>query len=134
MFPPNGSVTQHSLPSPGSRWHRFPCFDGTTECSDFSPSLPPHFVAFVWRYHAVRLVVRSWSAQGAQPTGPGSLRFGHPAYADLAAGDDEISQVPGEPSCACARFLDPGETDLPGPYSRLARPHAQGTAGALHER
>src|SRR5207253_11065871 len=26
---------------------------------DFLPSLPPHFVAFAWRYHAVRLAIRS---------------------------------------------------------------------------
>ncbi len=29
----------------------FPGFDGTMGCSESLPPVPPHFVAFVWRYH-----------------------------------------------------------------------------------
>ena len=29
----------------------FPGFDGTMGCSESLPPIPPHFVAFVWRYH-----------------------------------------------------------------------------------
>jgi hypothetical protein len=50
MFPPNGSMIRHSLPSPGSSWFLFPCFNGTVECSDFLPLISPRFVAFAWRY------------------------------------------------------------------------------------
>ena len=30
----------------------FPCFAGTMGCSETLPPIPPHFVAFAWRYHA----------------------------------------------------------------------------------
>jgi hypothetical protein len=61
---------------------------------DFLPSIPPHFVTFVWRYLSVPLVhfaPRRTSAPPRPGVGgpvlqPGSRR-----------GDDRISQVPGEP-------------------------------------
>ncbi len=56
MFPSNGSMTWHLLPSPGSERIPFPCFTGTMRCSDFLPPLPPHSVAFARRYHVVHLV------------------------------------------------------------------------------
>ena len=79
-------------------------------------------------------VLRSRSAPDARPTGPGSLGSATPQRPLGTGGDDEISQVPGDPCCACALFLDPGEPGLPGRYSRSTRPHAQRTTGALHER
>jgi hypothetical protein len=40
------------LPSPGSLgW--FPWISGTARRSDFLPPVSPHFVSFVWRYHAL---------------------------------------------------------------------------------
>ena len=71
-FPP-------ALPCPGTAFPpqgpagRFPCFTGTTQCSDSSPFVPRHFVAFVRRYRPGTQVrprragmrrpwARSWSA------------------------------------------------------------------------
>ena len=36
----------------------FPCFAGTMGCSETLPPIPPHFVAFAWRYHACCAVFR----------------------------------------------------------------------------
>ena len=46
VVPPAGSLTRtppslHRVPA-----ERFPCFDGTTRCSDSSPCFPHRFVAF----------------------------------------------------------------------------------------
>jgi hypothetical protein len=44
-------------------------------CSEPLPPLPPHFVAFAWRYHPVRLF--SFLPCGPTPaTGPGAFGFG----------------------------------------------------------
>jgi hypothetical protein len=82
MFPSNSSMTWHPLPSPGSRWLRFPCFVGTTRCSDVLLSIPPRFVAFAWRYHESTRVL-----------------FPSPSSAPPVhnRGDSRNSQVPGEP-------------------------------------
>ena len=62
VVPPAGSLTRtppflHRVPA-----GRFPCFVGTTRCSDSSPCIPLHFVAFARRYH-LHSVIRSHSSR-----------------------------------------------------------------------
>ena len=54
VFPDPGSTIMHPL-SVLPSLHRvqrdqFPGFISTMRCSDFLMPIPPHFVAFVWRY------------------------------------------------------------------------------------
>ena len=56
MFPSNGSLKRHPLPSAGSLGE-FPRLVGTMGRSDSLPPISPRFVAFAWRYH--RFVPRS---------------------------------------------------------------------------
>ena len=55
VFPSNGPMARHSLPSTGYRWLLFSCFHGTMKCSDLLSPISPRFVSFAWRYRAVRL-------------------------------------------------------------------------------
>jgi hypothetical protein len=120
LFPSNGSMTWHLLPSPGSERIPFPCFTGTMRCSDFLPPLPPHSVAFARRYHVVHLVASLRWAPYAKPTG---LEFVNPVSPpDLARGDGRTSQVPEESSCVDALLSDPGRTDPSGLTTEPARP------------
>ena len=50
MFPANGSLLWHPLPSTGSSRTEFACFVGTMRCSDLLPPVSPRFVSFAWRY------------------------------------------------------------------------------------
>ena len=88
---------------------------------DSLPPLPPHFVAFAWRYHSVRL---SSSLPTRPDAGrrPGALGSGSPTPVGCRGGDGRVSQVPGEPPCAFALFSDPGGTDAPGPTVRRHGP------------
>ena len=112
VFPSNGPMARHFLPSTGFRWLLFPCFHGTMKCSDLLSPISPRFVSFAWRYRAVRLCsfpqarrrLEAWSFMDWQPR----TRF-------CRHGDDRNSQVPGEPQRAYAVFSDPGGTEPPGP-------------------
>ena len=69
---------------------------------DFLPPVPPHFVAFAWRYHG-----RTASfAPPVYPVRPGGLElFARYLPPGICRGDDRISQVPGEPPlsvCPCS--------------------------------
>jgi hypothetical protein len=62
--------------------------------SDSRPSLSPHFVAFVWRYHPCALFAPS--GRNARPWAPGSWYSG--SRAGHVSGDGRGSQVPQRPS------------------------------------
>ncbi len=87
---------------------------------DFLPPVPPHFVAFAWRYHgSIRLFSflppspnatrRAWGCS----TGIPIRCFFH--------GDDRISQVPGEPQYPFAHVLRLRPDGMP--LTKTARPH-----------
>jgi hypothetical protein len=52
-FPRLGLPADASLPSPGSSGASSPASTVLPKRYDFLPPLPPHFVAFVWRYLSV---------------------------------------------------------------------------------
>lgn len=90
------------------------------ECSDIRPPLSPHFVAFAWRYHPVRLYSSlPWTRRRPRAWG---FRVWQPPATMFRSGNDRTSQVPGEPPRALAEFFDPGRTDAPGPTTSSARP------------
>ena len=109
MFPSNSSMTRHSLPSPGFPRFEFPCFVGTMECSDFPPLVRPRFGVPSLGRTSPCACVRSHGPDAGQ--GPGALGLAAPRQ-KLRKGNDGISQVPGESSCAYAVFFDPGRTDF----------------------
>ena len=81
-FPP-AAMKRHLLPSPGSRWHLFPCFDGTMRCSDSLPPVTPHFVSFMRRLPPLAPVFVS-PAKSDADLGPGGVGVWHlPAQASL---------------------------------------------------
>ena len=71
MLRSNGSVTRHPLASSGSARIAFPAFNGTTGCSESLPPVPPHFVAFVWRYHVCANHFVSPNGSWRRPAGQG---------------------------------------------------------------
>ncbi len=77
-------------------------------CSDFLPPLPPHFVAFAWRYHPT-LVLRSVRRRALRSARPGPQSSGRPIPLFLSGGDDRISQVPCEPLNTCPAPSTPTE-------------------------
>jgi len=52
--PRSGLPVDASLPSPGSSEASSPASTLLSKRYDFLPPIPPHFVAFVWRYLSVR--------------------------------------------------------------------------------
>jgi hypothetical protein len=95
-LPSNSSMTRDSLPSPGFPRFEFPCFVGTTECSDVPPLVRPRFgVPWLGRTFP-RACVRS-RGPDAGP-GPGALGLAAPCQR-LREGNDGTSQVPGESCC-----------------------------------
>src|ERR1017187_7898656 len=85
-----------SLPSARSGWARSRASTVLSRRYDVLPPVSPHFVAFAWRYHALRLVLRSHRSR-RNGGGPGVLWVRRPQTAEGDGGDDRISQVPGKP-------------------------------------
>ena len=76
-------------------------------CSDFLPSIPPHFVSFAWRYHPC--VAVSYLPSGCNTS---LWTRGFTCRLPLLRrscrrGDDGTSQVPGEPLCTCPALFRP---------------------------
>jgi hypothetical protein len=90
------------------------------ECSDALCFLPPHLVAFAWRYHPSRL--RSSLPPGPTPAGGPELSGVAAPRHRFRNGNDRASQVPEESSCAYALLYDPGGTDRPGPTALSVLP------------
>jgi len=84
-------------------------------CSDSLTSLPPCFVSFARRLPSLAPVFVT-PAKSDADLGPGGLGLAPPHEASSwRDGDARASQVPGEPFCACALLLDPGETNATRP-------------------
>lgn len=77
-------------------------------------------LSFAWRYQPARLCSFLPTVRRRPP----SLELSGLAAPRqrFRTGDDRTSQVPGEPSCACALFFDPGRTGRIRPYDAPARP------------
>jgi len=123
VFPSIGSTTRHLLSSAGFPGPEFPCFRGTTKCSDFLPPVSPRFVAFAWRYRS--------SARVSPATRPSAAAGGLlelvTRYLRPGNGSVETTGSPtflGNPACALALLSDPGRTDGIRPVAMPRRgPH-----------
>jgi hypothetical protein len=112
--PASQAVSFAALPRRGPSV-QFPRFIGTMRRSDPLPPVSPCFVAFAWRYH--RCVLFAPSGRDVRPWAPGSCSSG--SRAGNVGGDGRVSQVPGQPLCPYALFLDPGRTEDARPLWRL---------------
>ena len=117
-FPQPGLPADASLPSTGSSGASSPASAVLSKRYDFLPPIPPHFVAFAWRYLSVSLVVFAPRRTSAPP-GPG---VGHPVSpAGSRRGNDRTSQVPGEPRLSvCTCSSDAGRTARTRPVHSAA--------------
>jgi hypothetical protein len=115
-FPRSSPLADASLPSTGSSGASSPASTVLSKRYDFLPPLPPHFVAFAWRYLGCTRAVCS-SGGRVRRQRPG---VGHPvAPAGMYRGNDRSSQVPGEPRLSvCPCSVDSGGTVRARPLRR----------------
>ncbi len=73
---------------------------------DTLPSIPPHFVAFAWRYHRSNRPISSLPTPPTAGCRAWGWSPGIPCR-DFFRGDDRASQVPGEPPYPFAHVLRP---------------------------
>jgi len=121
-FPPTDMRLGVLLASTGFPRAGFPRFTGTIGRCDFLTPIPPHFVAFAWRYHdhtrsslPLPRVYRQ-RAWGYLP--------GHPLRVSLVETTGSPTFL-GSPHCAFALLFDPGGTGGIRPF------RCTGTAPAL---
>lgn len=121
-FPRSSLPADASLSSTGSFGASSPASTVLSKRYDFPPLIPPHFVAFVWRYLGCTRYFRSSTAECAAEAwswSPGSSSRD-------CQGNDRISQVPGEPRlsvCTCSH---------PTPAGLLAPDHCSAAAWPLN--
>ena len=116
-FPPQGLSRVRDSPASTVLWRRY----------DFLSSIPPHFVAFAWRYHggvlicSIRRGTPRVDGQGFQSGCPCPLhcveKTGSPTFLE-------------NPNCALALLYDPGRTDDTRPLRRIGMAPALSTAKA----
>jgi hypothetical protein len=112
--PPAVSWPGASFPPRGPSG-RFPRFHGTIRRSESPPPVPPHFVAFAWRYPG-RIRVSLPRPPDAPAAGLESVtRYLPPGNCREGGG---ASQVPGEPRGERALFSDPGGIAGARPWRR----------------
>ena len=100
---------------------------------DFLPSLPPHFVAFAWRYHSSRLAVRSHQHKTQRWWAGGISGSATPTDAVVSSGDDRISQVPGRPPMPIrSGSSTPAGLHAPCRGGAAVRPPREELRGLLH--
>ena len=83
-----------SLPSTGSSGASSPASTVLSRRYDFLPPIPPHFVAFAWRYLGVHSF---FSLPGGRVRRQGLELLSRYLRPGVRRGNDRISQVPGEP-------------------------------------
>jgi hypothetical protein len=85
-LPAHDSMTNISLPSPGSPRSRFPCFNGTMKmCDSLRPSRRVSF-CFAWQYQVLRLCFAPCGPE--RPTAGQGFIIRSP-YRKIAPGDDQ---------------------------------------------
>src|SRR5437879_9159355 len=115
IFPSHGSMTRHPLPSAGSPGVGSPASAVLRHAP--SPGRPSRRTSFPSLGGTARARPSLPGTANAPPPGPGLLnRVPVPA---LSRGDDQVSQVPGEPPCVHAPLSDLGELFTPGPTGRV---------------
>jgi hypothetical protein len=119
-FPRSCLPADASLPFTGSSGASSPASTVLSRHYDSLPSIPPHFVAFVWRYLRVHSFV-SLPGGRVRRRGPELVtRYLRPG---LHGGDDRTSQGPGEPRLpVCHVQSTPAGLLAPDRYGAAARP------------
>jgi hypothetical protein len=130
VFPSNGSLLKHPLPSPGSHAVRFPWLDGTMRCCDFpSPltprSLPPRDVT------PVPFAVRSCTAE--RRCAGRELLSRAPRTGTHLGRRQDLSGSWGTFVPMPCSWAPAGPTHAPGLYGAPAWPLLQAKAKAPHE-
>jgi len=113
------------LPSAGCPECGSPGFAGTMGRSDSRTPVPPHFVAFAWRYR-IRVPVSCvpWGAPAAGRTRrrqAAGLLIRRSRFRLLGWGDVRASQVPGEPIARMPWSVIPVRSHAQGPGGREVR-------------
>src|SRR5262245_12840998 len=93
-FPRSSLPADASLPSTGSSGASSPASSVLSKRYDFLPSIPPHFVAVVWRYLRVHSF---FSLLDGRVCCRGLELLSRYLPPGVRRGNDRISQVPGEP-------------------------------------
>jgi hypothetical protein len=119
-FPRSSLPADASLPSTGSSGASSPASVVLSKRYDFLPSIPPHFVAFAWRY----LRVHSFcSLLGGRVCCRGLELLSRYLPPGVRRGNDRISQVPGEPQVSVRHVQStPAGLLAPDHYGAAARP------------
>jgi hypothetical protein len=107
-FPRSGLPAGASLPSPGSSGASSPASAVLSKRYDLLPPVPPHFVAFAWRY-LQRSLVRFAPQRTSAPPGPG---VGNPvAPAGMSRrGRQDLPSSWGTPNVRLPCSVDAGRT------------------------
>jgi len=132
-FPPTVPRSGASLPSPRSGWARSRASTVLSRRYDFLPPISPHFVSFAWRYHTLRLGLRSHRAR-TQPRWTGSALGSATPRGPIETVETTGSpKFLGNPNCFYARFCDSGRTACPHCHDgAAARPPLRVRRGLLH--
>ena len=120
QVPTSGTPFRFFLPFTGSRGTSSPASSVIRGCCDFLPSIPPHFVAFVWRYLGCTRSFRSLADKCAAEAWSWSPGI---SSRDVAEETRRISQVPGESQLSvCTWSPTPAGLLAPDHYSAAAWP------------
>jgi len=119
-FPRSSLPTDASLPSTGSSGASSPASAVLSRRYDLLPPVPPHFVAFVWRYLRVHSFFSLPSGRVRRRGQELLTRYLQPGF---RRGNDRISQVPGEPQVpVCHVQSTPAGLLAPDHYGAAAWP------------
>lgn len=115
------------FPPRGPAGNRSPASAVLSRHYDFLPPLPPHFVAFAWRYHGARIVRSSRIPRAAGR--PGVVDPVSPA-GNLAWRRQDLPSSWGTPLVRLPMFFDPGRTARSRPLQSSSVAPATETAEA----
>jgi hypothetical protein len=119
-FPRSSLPTDASLPSTGSSGASSPASTVLSKRYDLLPPIPPHFVAFVWRYLRVHSF---FSLPGGRVRGRGLELLTRYLQPGFRRGNDRISQVLGEPQVSVRHVQStPAGLRAPDHCGAAARP------------
>src|SRR6516164_2880522 len=119
-FPRSSLPADASLPSTGSSGASSPASSVLSKRYDFLPPVPPHFVAFVWRYLRVHSFFSLPDGRVRRRGLELLTRYLQPGF---RRGNDRISQVPGEPQLpVCHVQSTPAGLRAPDHYGAAAWP------------
>src|SRR6516162_5038074 len=119
-FPRSSLPTDASPSFTGSSGASSPASTKLSKRYDFLPPIPPHFVAFAWRYLRVHSFFSLPGGRVRRRSLELVTRYLQPGF---RRGNDRISQVPGEPQVSVRHVQStPAGPQAPDRYGAAARP------------